>query len=407
MSKEMCDYDDLDNRYEIFLQKLCQKLAFNCDVIKIRRPDLIRVNDFEAFYGDFTKTIEQIVRENQGDTILLNLSSGTPQMKSALKIVSTLSSYPLMQVQVSTPVKGANTDKPVGEEYDLELEWELNEDNHSETFENRCAISKSENLVAQISHEVISKHVMVYDYKAAITVAQSIKDFIDPRMNSLIYAGYHRKILDIGKAEMLARSAGYDLLPIKSKYYSEKAMVCFEFILLLEIKQKMGELADFTRAISPVLTDLFELYLMNKCGIDIEKYYSYEGKNKNHPKLSRKLLPPDLLKVLDDKFSWTDGYKDKEPSAANLYPLIEAKGESDAVDIAAKLREFEGKARNVAAHEIITVTEKWVKEKTGYYTDELLKMLKDFISLCISFPKEAWSSYDKLNEAIIQIPLIQ
>jgi hypothetical protein len=162
-----------------------------------------------------------------------------------------------MQVQVSTPVKGANTDKPVGEEYDLELEWELNEDNHSETFENRCAISKSENLVAQISHEVISKHVMVYDYKAAITVAQSIKDFIDPRMNSLIYAGYHRKILDIGKAEMLARSAGYDLLPIKSKYYSEKAMVCFEFILLLEIKQKMGELADFTRAISPVLTDLF------------------------------------------------------------------------------------------------------------------------------------------------------
>ena len=77
MSKEMCDYDDLDNRYEIFLQKLCQKLAFNCDVIKIRRPDLIRVNDFEAFYGDFTKTIEQIVRENQGDTILLNLSSST------------------------------------------------------------------------------------------------------------------------------------------------------------------------------------------------------------------------------------------------------------------------------------------------------------------------------------------
>lgn len=406
MSKEICEFDEQDNRYEIYLKKLCEKLGFNCEVKKIKRPELVEVNDFDAFYSDFTVLIEQISNENPGYEVIVNLSSGTPQMKSALKIVSNLSSRPVIPLQVSSPAKKSNHEPPVNEKYDIELEWELNEDNIADNPENRCTIVKSENFNARIKREIIEKHIAVYDYKAALTVAKTIQDFVDPRMINLLMAGERRLALDTGIAEMFARRAGYDLLPIKDQNCSDKGKIVFEYILSLKIKLEKGELGDFVRAVSPVLTDMFELYLKNKCQIDIEEYLVKLNGNKTK-KLSRRKLPPELLQVLDLAFASNGGYRDTEPCAANLCLLIAAKGEEKAASIAKKLRSFEEKARNIAAHEIVTVTEKWLKQKVGYNTSEIFKMLKDFLALTIPVPRDAWDSYERLNEEITRIPMLK
>lgn len=408
MSKEICEFDSQDNRYEEYLRRLCRKLGFECAVEKIKRPELVNVNDFDAFYGDFTMLIKQIGDENSDCRILINLSSGTPQMKSALKIVSSLSSRSLIQVQVSSPLKKSNIEKPVDEKYDIELEWELNEDNDENTYENRCTVINSENLNAHIKGEIIAKHIKAYDYKAALAVAQTIQDFIDPRAMTLLMAAERRLALDMGKAEMFARSVGYDLLPVKDRENSSKAKIAFEYILALKIKLEKGELADFVRAVSPVLTDMFELYLENECGISMEKYYVKEliGRTQK-TKLSRNLLPTELAKILDDAYINKGGYRDAERCAAHLCPLIVAKGKIEAGDIALKLRSFEKDARNIAAHEIVVVTEKWLKETVGFDSSDVFKMLKDFLSLCIPVPKDAWNSYDRLNKAIINMPLLK
>lgn len=404
MSKEICDFDSQDNRYEEYLKRLCEKLNFECTVKKIMRPDLIYVNDFDAFYSDFTTIIKDISLENPDCEILINLSSGTPQMKSALKIVSSLSPRHLIQLQVSSPVKKSNHEKFVDGDYDIELEWELNLDNGEDSYEDRCTIVKSENFNAHIKNEIITKHIKVYDYKAALTVAQTIPDFVNPRAMKLIMSGERRLELDVSNAEMYARSVGYDLIPIKEKLNSSnKGKIAFEYLLMLKIKLNKGGLADFVRAVSPVLTDMFELYLENKCNIDIESYYT--GKQK--AKLSRSLLPPDLLQVLDQEYASNRGYEDMEPCAANLYPLVVAKGDSKAREIATKLRSVEQKARNIAAHEIVAVTEAWLKARVGFGSQDVFTLLKDFLTLSIAIPRNAWDSYECLNETIIAMPILK
>jgi hypothetical protein len=116
--------------------------------------------------------------------------------------------------------------------------------------------------------------------------------------------------------------------------------------------------------------------------------------------LSRERLPEELLRILDNE-TVPYGYRDKEPSAALLYLIVLAKGNDKARILAQNLRQFEKRARNIAAHEIVSVTDSWLKDKTGFNSAEILKMLKDLYSLSVTTPRDAWNSYDKLNEEII------
>ena len=404
MSAEICNFDKQDNRYEIYLSKLCELLGFKCLVVKLREEQLIDVHNFEKFYEDFSGNIRSIISENPDNEILLNLSSGTPQMKSALQIVCNLSNRRLMPIQVSSPEKKSNEERTIGDDYDIDFEWELNEDN-KEAFENRCAIVKSENFNAVIKKEIISKHITAYDYRAALSIVETISDYITNDTKALIEAGELRLSLDVGKAVMRARSAGFELSTIKiSGNSSNDIKNAYEYILNLQIKLYKGEIADFIRGISPVLTTMFEIYLKEQCNVDIKSYYKTMGpRSRKVLKLSRDYLPPDLLSALDDSFN---GYRDSAPSAAIISPLISLKGDVRAAETANKLREVEELARNIAAHEIVAINEKWIKQKTGYEALDILKLLKEFLSYCVAIPKDAWKSYEQLNKAILSILMI-
>ena len=84
-------------------------------------------------------------------------------------------------------------------------------------------------------------------------------------------------------------------------------------------------------------------------------------------------------------------------------PLIELKGEPHVIQLANELRSVEIKARHKAAHEIVSINEKWLKHKTGYDSTEILNMLRKFLSCCIAVPKNAWKSYENLNQRIIEL----
>ena len=51
-------------------------------------------------------------------------------MKSALLVLRTLGEFPCTLIQVSTPVKRMN--ETIHKDYDVEVLWELNEDNTAE-----------------------------------------------------------------------------------------------------------------------------------------------------------------------------------------------------------------------------------------------------------------------------------
>ena len=46
----------------------------------------------------------------------------------------------------------------------------------------------------------------------------------------------------------------------------------FEYALLVDLKRRRKEYADFVRALSPLIMDLFEKILKKQCGINLEEY---------------------------------------------------------------------------------------------------------------------------------------
>lgn len=68
-----------------------------------------------------------------------------------------------------------------------------------------------------------------------------------------------------------------------------------------------------------------------------------------------------------------------------------------------ELLKVEDKVRNIAAHSIVSVTQEWVKKRTGKTLDETMWIIK-YICECVKINtrKENWASYDLMNEQILK-----
>lgn len=400
MTKEICEYDRLDNRYK----KMAQKLLPKCEIKKIKREDIDKPNDFESFHKIFEEEIFEIQKENPEANIIVNLSSGTPQIKTALYFLCAYSKKSIMPIKVDNPTGKANEGRP---QYDVESEWRDLKDNAiTNPTKNRCSEVKVDNAWAVVSREIVLEQIQTYNYSAAIVPAENVRIHLDDenktnRIISLLKAGSYRLALNIEEAKKFAKEAEYKLFPIDD----ELAQPIYEFILYLIIKKNKEELAEFARGISPVITDIFESYLKRQCNEDLDKYCEISYKNKSKSKkLVRNKMPNDILEFYDNYFKFNGGYKDGFISGSNLLPLIILrKGEGDeATKIATRLRGFEDKARNSAAHAIVSITDDILKKNSGMNSTEIINDLKRFFEMV--YPQYSsdtlWNSYNELNEEI-------
>lgn len=68
----------------------------------------------------------------------------------------------------------------------------------------------------------------------------------------------------------------------------------------------------------------------------------------------------------------------------------------------AQIGYIEKKVRNIAAHEIVSVTDEWIKSKTKKTAVEIMELIKRlFADAGIVINEEAWKSYDQMNEKIV------
>lgn len=91
MSQEILENQKKDDRYRYTINKLYEKLDKPYTINEIKKEKLTKVHDFNYFYEDFHKELQKITKEmNPDDTLIVNVSSGTPAMKSALNVMATL-----------------------------------------------------------------------------------------------------------------------------------------------------------------------------------------------------------------------------------------------------------------------------------------------------------------------------
>ena len=328
---------------------------------------------------------------DETDELLLNVSSGTPAMKSGLLVLMTLGEFPCKSIQVSTP------ERKMGEHsqrnYDVEILWELNEDNLP-AHENRCKEIHCPTLSVIKKEEIIKKHVQAYNYSAAVEVAKTLSDEVTKDYLELLEMAKERALLKFSTAEKIAEKYKIDCFPVKSG--NQKKV--FEYAINLDIKLKRGEYVDFIRGITPIIVDLMERILKTKAGIKIDDYCKNTNRGREWDK--KKLAGTKVIAILQKMFV---NFQYGNISSEHLLGIIDDMVADASIKILAQeLRHVEKKIRNMAAHEMVSVTDKEIAAMTGFTAKVIMDKIKQsFAYGGINIKKEYWDSYDEMNQVII------
>lgn len=408
MSKEMCELEDRDSRYTYCLDKLKELCDMDFEVRAIRRPELVDVHIFDIFLDEFQHIINGILAENGDCRLLLNVSSGTPAMKSALQVIASMSEKNKIPVQVSSPKKAYNDIREdVKGEYLVDLQWELNEDN-AEDYENRCTVSSSINMAARMKKEIIKKHINAYDYVAALRIAEDMDGFISEDAVRLIKAGALRLRLDRNACDRLMKNDSYDIFPFKSR---EECRIA-EYTILQYLKLKKGEYIDFARGMSPLIMVSVIRIIEKICGYSLDKImdidtnmqkkgifaYKWKAVAEINNEVKKAKIPS--YRISTEKFVYN--YE-----AVELLKVISSDNETK--ELIEKLHTIEQNLRNPVAHNITSVSPSVIKEFTvdskykpdGYSANDIMKMLVKLVRKAgINIKKEDFSSYDDMNREI-------
>jgi len=394
MSKEMLENKKTDNRYEYCLNELSKIQNRHMEYDTIERINLTNVHEFDFYYTEFRNIIHEILEKiDDTDTLLINVSSGTPAMKSGLLVLQTMEDFPAKLIQVSNP------EKKIGEHihkgYDVKTLWELNEDNEPGA-ENRCKEIKCPSLEKIKKEEIIKKHIQAYDYKAALTVVETMNVEDTSEFAELLEVAEKRLMLDFSGIDKFLKGRDYNFMPVRS---SAERMI-FEYALNLDIRLKKGEYADFIRALTPIIVELFELILKKQCKIDVNDY-CYIDKKGLRKWSQEKLNNTEILVALNDAFMGNFKYGDVY--SVHIKSLIERfTDNADLKKLVNDIREVEEKIRNDAAHDMISVTDKIVCVKTGYTSAQIMKMIHSAFNYTgINVKKEYWNSYDDMNRLLL------
>lgn len=393
MSKEVLKFHEKDDRYRYCIEKLGEFIGHKFEIEVLNRPDLEDVQLFDAFLTDFRNELTKIHNEYPDAEILLNVSSGTPAMKSSLQILSLTLNFHCLPIQVSTPQKSSNP--RIDEEKDLtpDEHWELNESN--DFSDDRCIASPAENLLEEFEKQSVKKLIYSYDYAAAYAIAKDSEMF-SAKFKELLSAAASRL-----KLETYARTIFIQKYNIKGIFSTVPECInVAEYLHLLRIKILKEEFADFMRSITPVLVDVFILYLKNKCSFDTASYTKTDGNGVYRWDISN--LSASVLAALNRKYKHKGGFKqDSEVNSDSLSVIIdELSPETEAKAITDTLRNrVEKQLRNKAAHTIISVTDKDVKNSTSLSSLDIYKKLVRMFELCGYQLNE--KSYDKMNDLLI------
>lgn len=398
LSQEMLNYHYSDNRYVRTLELLGKRLEHKFDIRIIARKDLVEVQQYDYFYHDFKENIALIRKEMvKGDRLLLNMASGTPAMKSALLVLSTLAEYQFLPIQVSSPKKGSNLEHEERKEYDILANWKLNEDNN-ENFLNRCEEVKCMNLIRLLKIDMTKKHILAYDYHAAWEIGKELSESIAPEATALLKIAAERIKLNHAEVSGLVSKYKFPIYPVQDGGKRK----LFEYALGLQVKFQREEYADFIRGITPLNVDLFKRILKQHGRIDIDNYSSIRRGIRKWDK--NKLNNTEVLAVLERSYGKENPFRCDVIYAGHINHLIQAYCSSNRIlcDRVKEMTQIESVLRNMAAHDIVSVTDEWIVKKIGKPASEIMNLIQYLCIMAGLSNKEDWKSYDEMNQLITE-----
>ena len=224
------------------------------------------VHIFDVMFQRFSDILQEYYTKE--DEFILNLSSATPQIKSALFVINRLSGINVKAVQVSSPEHASNEN--IGHDNDENIDEliEVNEDNKA-NFIDRTIEDNAEKFNQALLKKTARDFIEKYDYKAALDILDQLSDF--PNLKSV-----RKEIRDIvGCLSKQDVPQG-----LRHKKFNEEEQKILSAYLTIELQRERGNVSESFLRIKNLTEFILEDYIekRNPGLIDdycesIQKYY--------------------------------------------------------------------------------------------------------------------------------------
>ena len=388
-SQEMLVKQDLINKVLLSIE------GYN-PIIEI---DSTILNNEEVFLFDKMYEVMGLIVQkytNDDDEIILNLSSGTPQIISALFALNRINDYNTQAIQVATPKKGANREyKPLT---DTEIDALIveNQDN-SLDFVDRSIKDKSEKFTQALVKRHLRSLIASFDYQAAEAIINR-KEY--NKLLSKKRIAYIREKLNDFSRVFKNQSILSDILSFPLDDSQKKAL---NYYLLIDVLKEREHIAD----VLIKAKSLAEFVIEETIKKDHEGLIVFDG---NLPKLNPDF--PDCEAILDDidkKMKKSRGIEDTEErifsvqSTLNLLSYLNIlefyEYDSQLQTAINGILSLNGE-RNKVAHGLSEIDTRLLSRKKLKQLSENLRLL---LVDCLGIDTSYFNYYDKQNEELIKM----
>jgi len=357
------------------------------------------LNNDEVFLFDkMYEVMGMIVQKytNDDDEIILNLSSGTPQIISALFALNRINDYNTQAIQVATPKKGANREYKPLTDSEIDALIVANQDN-SLDFVDRSIKDKSEKFTQALVKRHLRSLIASFDYQVAEAIINR-KEY--NKLLSKKRIAYIREKLNDFSRVFKNQSILSDILSFPLEDSQKKAL---NYYLMIDVLKEREHIAD----VLIKAKSLAEFVIEETIKKDHEGLIVFDG---NLPKLNPDF--PDCEAILDDidkKMKKSRGIEDTEErifsvqSTLNLLSYLNIlefyEYDSQLQTAINGILGLNGE-RNKVAHGLSEIDTRLLSRKKLKQLSENLRLL---LVECLGIDSSYFNYYDKQNEELIKM----
>ena len=411
-TKEIAEVAKSDDRFKSALGIQTHNLRPEKDppeILEFFYPELGDPSDFDALNIPYMECLDKIIADNPDAEILINISSGTPQMESTACLIGVTryreKDYRLIQVKNPSKTSGRRQ----AHQYTYSEEEVLSLLDNEPGADNRCSEPPVAFFEETMRREQFEKFLTRYDYfGAAGVVDQYPRAFPEP-VRRITAHMKGRSVFDYMNADKVLKkedTEAFSFFPVRNMDYRK----IYEFYLCTYIRFLQQDWHDYLLRLSPLLTSLLEFYLQKSYSFDVASISSREGEAWKIRSYIMSQKMPELLDFLNAK-SESGRFRDSFVALSNLILILEYfinirkanEAEQKIFDLFKGLREIEEELRNLAAHQMIVVSDDWAKRITRKSFVEIQNMLFNLIKrVCGSNFEDGWESLpEQFNQFVL------
>ena len=308
------------------------------------------VHIFDTMFDQF----DAIIREyyTKDDEFILNLSSGTPQIKSALFVLNRLSEINVKAVQVPSPENKSNAGVGHDDSEDIDVLIDTNMDNKQD-YVDRTIEDTSDKFKQGLMKKTLRDFIKKYDYKASLEIANQLPDF--PGLKDC-----RKKLQDI--VDSLDRQDVPQLL--QKKKWSEEQKKVLNAYLTIDLQKERGNFSEGLIRIKNLTEFILEDYIENRYPGFLDNYMNESEKNY--------LGIHDYKKILQTK---------NRTLSDNIEPILKT-----------------NKTRNKVAHRLDSIKAEDLKE-----LGPVLKTLKGLVKEQYQLTEKDFHFYKEFNKELLEL----